>query len=182
MSTINPWDSGPGAGGKLNPVAGGKEPAGPLKPGFLQIRVKTVKPNNKSEPVTGANVELKPAAPGGAPRTNADGMSEIPNLKPGAYQVTVKAQGYESAQANAVVQSEKTSKVDIKLRTQWIEIAVVGDKGEPIANVNYALTLGDGKSVTGKTDAEGKLYLDELPPGNVKLSFPDLDDDAWASA
>ena len=54
--------------------------------------------------------------------------------------------------------------------------------GEPIAKVNYALTLGNGKSVTGKTDAEGKLYLDELPPGNVKLSFPDLDDDAWAPA
>ncbi len=182
MSTINPWDSGPGAGGKLNPVTGGKEPAGPVKPGFLQVRVKTVKPNNKSEPVSGANVDLKPAAPGGAPRTNAEGMSEVPNLKPGMYQVTVKAQGYEPAQANGVVVSEKTSLVDVKLRTQWIEVVVVGDKGEPIPNVKYVITLGDGKPVEGKTDADGKLYMEELPPGNCKLSFPDLDDDAWAPA
>jgi len=66
----------------------------------------------------------------------------------------------------------------LRLRS-WIEIQLVGEDDQPIPNASYALALPGGTIVTGTLDAEGMARVANLPAGMCKVSFPDLDKDAW---
>lgn len=64
----------------------------------------------------------------------------------------------------------------------WIAISLVGEDGEPIADEKYQIELPDGSLREGYLDAEGKARLDDIPPGNCKVTFPELDQEAWEPA
>jgi hypothetical protein len=66
----------------------------------------------------------------------------------------------------------------LRLRT-WIEVQLVGEDDQPIPNVRYVLTLPGGDTRTGTLDANGCVRIDGLPAGTCKVSFPDLDQEAW---
>ena len=66
----------------------------------------------------------------------------------------------------------------LRLRT-WIEIQLVGEDDQPIPNEKYAVELPGGKIITGTLDSEGLARVDDIPAGVCKVSFPDLDKDAW---
>ncbi len=66
----------------------------------------------------------------------------------------------------------------LRLRT-WIEIQLVGEDDQPIPNVKYVLTLPGGATKTGTLDANGSARVDGIPAGTCKVSFPDLDQEAW---
>ena len=69
-----------------------------------------------------------------------------------------------------------------KLRPpSWIEVQLVGEDGAPVPNETYAITLPGGKVVSGALDREGKVRVEPIPPGNCKVSFPKLDQDAWTA-
>jgi hypothetical protein len=57
----------------------------------------------------------------------------------------------------------------------WIEIELLDDEGQPIADEAYLVELPDGSKKTGRTDASGKARVDGVDPGTAKVSFPDLD-------
>ncbi|HEX9983259.1 MAG TPA: carboxypeptidase-like regulatory domain-containing protein [Thermoanaerobaculia bacterium] len=57
----------------------------------------------------------------------------------------------------------------------WIEIELLDDDGQPIADEAYLVELPDGSKKTGRTDASGKARVDGVDPGTAKVSFPDLD-------
>ena len=66
----------------------------------------------------------------------------------------------------------------LRLRT-WIEIQLIGEDDKPIPNVNYVLTLPGGATRSGTLDANGSARVEDLPAGTCKVSFPDLDQEAW---
>lgn len=55
----------------------------------------------------------------------------------------------------------------------WIEIAFVDRDGQPRAGEKYKLTLADGTILEGELDAEGLARIEDLPPGPVRVEFPD---------
>jgi hypothetical protein len=66
----------------------------------------------------------------------------------------------------------------LRLRT-WIEIQLIGEDDQPIPNAKYVLTLPGGATKTGTLDANGCARVDGIPAGTCKISFPDLDQEAW---
>jgi hypothetical protein len=65
--------------------------------------------------------------------------------------------------------------------TEWIEIQLVGEDGSGVRNEKCTIIAPDGKEHRGKTDANGMLRVEGIPEGECKVSFVDLDKDAWES-
>lgn len=63
----------------------------------------------------------------------------------------------------------------------WIEIELVDEAGDPVADVAYVITAPDGTEHAGRTDGEGTARVSEIASGQCKIRFPELDKDAWAN-
>jgi len=62
----------------------------------------------------------------------------------------------------------------------WIEFAMVDEEGAPYPRERYEATLPDGSIRRGRLSAEGIVRFEGIREGgNVELTFPDLDMDAW---
>lgn len=62
----------------------------------------------------------------------------------------------------------------------WIEIELVGEDDQPIANEAYEVTLPDQQVVKGNLDAAGWARIDNIASaGTCRVSFPRLDEAAW---
>jgi hypothetical protein len=61
----------------------------------------------------------------------------------------------------------------------FIEVELVDDAGKPVANEAYLIELPDGTQRTGRTDGAGRVRLTGIDPGTAKISFPDLDKNAY---
>lgn len=68
---------------------------------------------------------------------------------------------------------KKTEKKD------WIEIILVDAEGKPMPGVKYRITPPGGAPVEGRLNEHGQAGLYNIDPGNCKITFPDLDQDAW---
>jgi hypothetical protein len=67
-----------------------------------------------------------------------------------------------------------------KLRPRsWVEVQLVGEDDAPIGGVKYAVALPGGTIKDGTLDDNGMVRLENVPPGVCKVSFPELDKDAW---
>lgn len=64
----------------------------------------------------------------------------------------------------------------------WIELELVDDEGEPVADIRYRIELVDGSIREGRTSPEGRVRITGIDPGTCKISFPDLDGSAWEAA
>lgn len=64
-------------------------------------------------------------------------------------------------------------------KTGWIEFVLVDDDGNPVAGEPYTVDMPDGTQASGSTGADGKIRYDGIPEGNCKLTFTQLDQDAW---
>ncbi|SYZ72863.1 hypothetical protein TRIP_C20978 [Candidatus Zixiibacteriota bacterium] len=58
------------------------------------------------------------------------------------------------------------------------ETQLVDRDGQPIPDRDYELTLPDGTKQKGKTDKEGKIFLKDVPPGNITIEFPEPPENA----
>jgi hypothetical protein len=91
----------------------------------------TVTDAHTREPISGASVAWEPAGPAsvdsafgaagdspprGAVRTDATGAYVIPNLPPGAYRLTIRADGYFDATTEALEMPPNLSGMDVALR------------------------------------------------------------------
>jgi hypothetical protein len=61
----------------------------------------------------------------------------------------------------------------------WIEIILVDNEGKPMPGVKYKITPPSGNPVEGRLNEHGQAGLYQIEPGNCKITFPDLDKDAW---
>lgn len=67
-------------------------------------------------------------------------------------------------------------------KVSWIEVELVGEDDKPIPGEKYEIELPDGSVASGTLDADGFARVDGIDPGNCKVTFPDLDKDAWEPA
>jgi type VI secretion system secreted protein VgrG len=61
-------------------------------------------------------------------------------------------------------------------------VAVEDANGKPLASVRFRAELPDGTVTEGVTDASGHASIPSPKEGDIKLSFPDVDDDSWRAA
>jgi type VI secretion system secreted protein VgrG len=65
-------------------------------------------------------------------------------------------------------------------KKHWIEIKLVDEDGKPVPGEPYQITLPDGSTIAdGTLDEKGFARVDNIDPGTCKVTFPNLDEDAW---
>ena len=75
---------------------------------------------------------------------------------------------------------EPEFEVTPKRPAHWIEIELVGDDDKPIPNEAYIVVFPDGKETRGRLNKAGFARISSIAqPGTCKVSFPNLDTDAW---
>jgi hypothetical protein len=73
----------------------------------------------------------------------------------------------------------RTTPQKAKEKKAWIEIILVDMEGKPVPGVKYRITPPGGQPVEGRLNEHGQAGLYQIEPGNCKITFPDLDKDAW---
>jgi type VI secretion system secreted protein VgrG len=63
--------------------------------------------------------------------------------------------------------------------TTWTEVELVDPMGNPVPRKRYRLELADGSVREGVVNELGFAREDGIPDGATKITFPDLDKDAW---
>ena len=63
----------------------------------------------------------------------------------------------------------------------FLSVELVDEDGNPVGNVAYEVLLPDGHTRTGVVGASGKATLRDIPAGQCKLTFPDLDGASWSA-
>ncbi len=66
-----------------------------------------------------------------------------------------------------------------KEKKDWIEIILVDLDGKPVPNVRYRITPPNGAPVEGRLNEHGQAGLYQIEAGSCKVTFPDLDQEAW---
>lgn len=69
-----------------------------------------------------------------------------------------------------------------RLPLTWIEIVMVGEDNSPVTDVKYRITLPNSEVREGSLDGTGKVRIDNIPPGQCEVTFPELDTEAWSKA
>jgi type VI secretion system secreted protein VgrG len=65
-------------------------------------------------------------------------------------------------------------------KKHFIEIDLVDEGGKPVPGEAYKVTLPDGTTVAdGTLDEKGHARVDNIDPGSCKVTFPNIDQDAW---
>jgi hypothetical protein len=64
-------------------------------------------------------------------------------------------------------------------KKSWVEVSLVDEAGQPVAYERYRVTAPDGSVREGFLDAQGLARVDGIDPGTCKITFPNLDKDAW---
>lgn len=66
-----------------------------------------------------------------------------------------------------------------QVKKAWIEIILVDAEGKPMPGVKYRITPPGGTPKEGRLNEHGQAGLYQIEPGNCKITFPDLDKEAW---
>ena len=61
----------------------------------------------------------------------------------------------------------------------WIEIEMVDEEDESVPGEKYKITLPDDTVAEGTLDNNGFARVDGIDPGTCKVTFPELDKEAW---
>ncbi|MEO6800583.1 MAG: type VI secretion system tip protein TssI/VgrG [Rhodanobacter sp.] len=70
-----------------------------------------------------------------------------------------------------------------KDKKHYIEVELKDDAGKPVPGEKLRVTLPDGSTVAeGTTDEKGLFKVTNIDPGQCKVTFPKLDQEAWKSA
>lgn len=65
----------------------------------------------------------------------------------------------------------------------WIEIELVDEDGNPVPGERYEVIAPDGQTVArGTLDSSGFARVEGLDPGECRVVFPELDEEAWEPA
>jgi type VI secretion system secreted protein VgrG len=67
-------------------------------------------------------------------------------------------------------------------KTGWIEIELVDEDDQPVPGAAYEIELPDGSVAAGSLDNKGFARVEGFDPGECKVSFTRLDQDAWEKA
>ncbi len=96
-----------------------------------------------------------------------------------ACSATVSVEAAADAQAPARKPPKKSTDAPVKT---WIAVQLIDDRGDPVPNAAYKITLTDGSVMTGSTDDQGSVRFDEIDPGDCLVSFPEIHAKEWKPA
>ncbi len=84
----------------------------------------------------------------------------------------------------APLEESQAEETQAPKKKAWVEILVLDDgtPPQPVAGDHYRIELPDGTLLEGKVNAKGKARIEDIDPGQCKVSFPDLDSAAWSAA
>ncbi|MFH1075399.1 MAG: hypothetical protein V1753_00920 [Pseudomonadota bacterium] len=74
---------------------------------------------------------------------------------------------------------KESAEEEEKEKKSWIEIELVDEEDNPVPGERYRIEFPDGKIAEGKLDEKGFARVDVIDPGTCKITFPNLDKDAW---
>jgi len=125
-----------------------------------------------------AGSAVAPAEPEAPDEADPGDPGEVAEVK--ARQREQKAGKYGSQKATPFKPPTKEEIKEKKL--VWIEIEMVDEAGAPVSGEKYKIETADGQVAEGTLGSDGKARLDGIEPGSCKVSFPDLDAEAWEKA
>jgi len=64
----------------------------------------------------------------------------------------------------------------------WVKIKLIDMVGKPIPGERYRVKVPGGDFVEGVLDEQGEAACWNIDPGTCKITFPDLDEEAWEDA
>ncbi len=136
---------------------------------------------NKKSGTAGSPVS--PADPDAAAEADQADPGEVEKIK--AEQRKTQTGKYGKVKVKPYKPPGPTDPEDEKeKKTSWIEIGMVYEtNGDPVPGLSYEITLPDGETVaSGTLDEKGFARVEGFEPGSCKVSFPDLDKEAWEDA
>jgi len=116
-----------------------------------------------------AGSPVSPAAPDAAEDADIADPGKVDEIK--AEQIKTKSGKYGSEKVKPYKADEE--------KTSWIEIEMVDEEDEPVTGEIYKITLPDDSVAQGSLDNKGFARIEGIDPGTCKITFPDLDKDAW---
>lgn len=123
-----------------------------------------------------AGSPVSPADPAQALEADQADPGEVEKVK--AEQRQAQAGKYGSAKTKP--HQPPKSKEEKAAKKSWIEIQLVDKKGQPVPGEAYRVTLTDGETVAeGTLDEKGFARVDGIEPGTCKVTFPNLEKQAW---
>ncbi len=126
-----------------------------------------------------AGSAVSPADPAEAQEADVADPGAVEEIK--AEQRQAKAGKY-GAEKVKPYKPPQTNEEEAK-KPSWIEIKMVDEEDKPVAGKAYRITLPDGETVAeGTLDAKGSARVEGIEPGSCKITFPDLDENAWKKA
>jgi hypothetical protein len=74
------------------------------------------------------------------------------------------------------------TKEEKEKKPSWIEIKMVDEDDKPVTGMAYRVTLADDSVCEGTLDDKGFARIEGIEPGSCKVTFPELDKEAWEKA
>ena len=119
-----------------------------------------------------AGSPVSPAAPDAAEDADIADPGKMAEIK--AEQLEKKEGKYGSEQ----VKPHNPTEEEIEEKS-WIEIEMVDEEDEPVPGEKYKITLPDDSVAEGTLDGKGFARVEGIDEGTCKITFPELDKDAW---
>ena len=122
---------------------------------------------------------VTPVAPPQAQEADKANPGEMTQIK------TEQRKTQSGKYGSVPIKAHKTSAndKDDETKKSWIEIELVDKKNKPVAGEPYRVTLADGTTVAeGTLDEKGLARVDGIDPGMCKVTFPNLEKQAWKPA
>jgi hypothetical protein len=119
-----------------------------------------------------AGTPVPPAAPKRPDAADSADPGEVSQAK--ADQIEKKQGKYGSTPL-------KPHKPD-ETKKSWIEIELVDEEDQPVPGERYKVEVPDGSVAEGTLDEKGFARIDGIDPGTCKITFPELDKEAWEPA
>jgi type VI secretion system secreted protein VgrG len=125
-----------------------------------------------------AGTAVEPAIPAKADEADKADPGLVAVIK--ALQLQTKTGKYGAAQSKPAKPPE--TKEEKATKKSWIEIEMVDEEDQPVSGEAYRITLADGSVAEGTLDEKGIARLDDIEPGTCKITFANLDAEAWQRA
>ncbi len=120
--------------------------------------------------------ELTPADPKAAEEADVADPGEVEKIK--AEQRKTKTGKYGSEQIKPHKPPQTPEEKEKK--TSWIEIELVDKKDKPVPGESYRVILPDGETAAeGTLDNKGFARVEGIEPGTCRITFPNLEKQAW---
>lgn len=112
---------------------------------------------------------------------NADPGSKAPSYKTQRRNMTKAEQAaFNAPSYKPKSKSSPTSSPEEKKKTSWVEVKLKDEQGNPVPGEKYRITLPDGSTLAeGTLDENGYAKVDNIDPGNCKITFPNRDGRSW---